>query len=491
MCQVRVALLAIAFIACSLSSKAAEIPVEEAVAVQLDIAKSKIQEDDLGAAADALERAIELGYDSYFSLKYDGSLAPLRKSEHWSSVMNAFESRFAWAHVLEALLEKRGTFAERYRLVLAWWSSGVPTPEQYAAPIRQVGGSLAGFMGDYREAAMIGETTKQNLSFLAAGFNQPKVATREIIELFRESRVVLLNESHHRTETRISNLLLLRALAKLGFTHVALEAFGRDAKSDTCGSDSLSDAELVDRGYAIARTGYYFNDPVYAELLAEALGNGLIPIGYDSTGAGLSGADREEFQAQKIACILKDPTARVVVIGGMGHISEAPDRMYPGGLMGARLARATGLDPVSIATFVLDHSQEYPEVGEFLRSLSTTNEPWIFENARGESHSFPGYDLSVFVPAIESRSSQNSTLELEGTRRPISVDGLRCNAEMGCIVEAVVDGREGSAIPSDRCRMNLGNEPCLLFLKSGTFQIRLINLEANAIGKLVARVMVQ
>jgi hypothetical protein len=460
-------------------------------AEQVAAAKAKIVEGDTKSASIELIEAIELGYDSYYALKYEGALSPIRDSEYWPRVMRAFETRNQWSPVLDALLEKKGSLVDRYRLTSTWESSGMPTPDQYAAPIRQVGGSIAGFMGEYREAALIGQTRGQSLRFLNDSSNRPESAYEQIMERAEGSRIVLLNEDHGRTETRLSNLLLVRGLAKRGYTHIALEALSRDKTAESCGSEALADKELVKRGYPTSKSGYYFNDPIYAELLEEAMNFGLIPVAYDSTGMGLSGADREEFQAQKIACILQDPAARVVVIGGHAHISELPDARYPGGLMGARLARVTGLDPVSINTLVLDPSTAHPEVEGFLDEMSGSAGPWLVKNDLGEPHRVRGYDLTVLVPALDRKGKRAHPLSLDGTRRPVRVQGIRCDVESGCILEAMEMGRTSHSIPADRCRMAVGRESCLLFLGKGTYEIYSTNLVEGATAVAISNALVQ
>ena len=92
-------------------------------------------------------------------------------------------------------------------------------------------------------------------------------------------RIVLVNEVHHNAQTRALTLELLPRLRKLGFTYLAIEALG-------------DDPGLVQRGYPLRSSGTeYLQEPLYGEIVREAirLGFVLVPYDYDSAGSNVTG----------------------------------------------------------------------------------------------------------------------------------------------------------------------------------------------------------
>ena len=89
-------------------------------------------------------------------------------------------------------------------------------------------------------------------------------AIDQIVRLAGDARIVLINEGHDLPNTRVFVLKVLQALRPLGF--------------DTYGAETFNwhDPTLKDRGYPVDSSGFYTKEPVYGELIREA-----IKMGYD------------------------------------------------------------------------------------------------------------------------------------------------------------------------------------------------------------------
>jgi hypothetical protein len=167
---------------------------------------------------------------------------------------------------------------------------------------------------------------------------RPVNTASAIKTLAGKSRVLLINESHSKVETRASILDMLPVLKRAGYTHLALEAL---APADQ--GTGLRDSDLAARGYVIddPKAGFYLREPVYAQLIRSALAEGFSLVAYESHDTDHE--KREDEQARRLARWLREhPGERLVVLAGYSHIWKRD------GWMAERLAKLTGTSPVSL-----------------------------------------------------------------------------------------------------------------------------------------------
>ena len=172
--------------------------------------------------------------------------------------------------------------------------------------------------------------------------------------LLREAqrrRVVMLNEEHWRPEHRAFGAALLPKLRRLGYRYLALET-----------PDQGPLDEAMRRGRVTTTTDAYCYDPQRANLIRAALRCGMKIVAFDVSAADLPAplrddplaatALREDRMAENIQNrILKnDPSAKIVVWVGMGHIAKRP--LDVGGksveFMALRFFKRTGIDPYCV-----------------------------------------------------------------------------------------------------------------------------------------------
>ncbi|HLP95514.1 MAG TPA: hypothetical protein VK168_15835 [Saprospiraceae bacterium] len=168
-------------------------------------------------------------------------------------------------------------------------------------------------------------------------------ADEYILEHFGEERVIMLNEAHSRGQSRSFLRDLLPKLYQKGFRSIAVEALGYE------------DTLLNIRKYPIQSTGYYVREPVFGQLIREALtlGFDLVPYeekdgAYDSNKSYEENQNvREQAQADNIAAYLKQhPETKMIVWAGHGHIEKYTDNKWV--KMAQRLCLAVGRDIPSI-----------------------------------------------------------------------------------------------------------------------------------------------
>lgn len=337
-------------------------------------------------------------------------------------------------------------------------------------------------------------------------------AADAIAGLARDRRLVLINEVHHNAQTRVLTLALLPRLRALGFTHLALEALG-------------TDAELARRGYPVQASGTeYLQEPLYAEIVREALKLGFVLVPYDTPGNAVE--DRETGQAENLfrRVFQHDPGARLVVAAGYAHIDKQVGRLGATRPMAMTLARLTGLPPLSIdqSQFVESRwaddddyhrlAARFPSGHAQVLVDKATHTPW---SAAPEL-----YDVSVILPPVLSRRAfgeqemagpwggryrnlrngvQGATddfialnemlrpdwLALDGQRRPVPIDTRLCRNRIPCAIEARYAGESDQATPADCYAFFQSSMATRLYLRPGRYRLRASNVDGRTLSQSV------
>lgn len=369
--------------------------------------------------------------------------------------------------------QKRPT-AERYFAVRKALDSGLAPPAHNQSAFLQYYAFMATFVGAYDEASQHYNTRAVPGDVAAGGFNLAVPATRPILEAAREHRAVFFNESHGEVRSRAAIFPLLAPLRAQGFTHLALEALAstdaHDRTSESCRDASMLDDGLQRRGYPIVRSGYYTQEPVFAELVREALRLGFELVAYDTYVPGNTIAQREQNQADNLACLFKsNPDAKLVVVAGFSHIGESEDFWVPGGAMAYRFKKATGIDPLTISTTTLIGGS----AKDYRYPVGRSDSVFTLRNEHGSNHAKPEFDWTLFIPATVNRDANaESLLTLAGTRVPTRISARLCRHSFPCLIEARATVESSDAIASDRCVLRARiTRSCILFLRPGSHRV--------------------
>ena len=126
---------------------------------------------------------------------------------------------------------------------------------------------------DARSGGAMRKPRERDLALVAAidGYAS-RDAFEPILEAADEHQVLMINEEHRTPVHRAFTHRLLPALRAKGFRYLALEALAEDA------------AALRTRGHPVHDTGIYTNDPVFADLIRDALKLGFEVVPYDYEG---------------------------------------------------------------------------------------------------------------------------------------------------------------------------------------------------------------
>jgi len=237
-----------------------------------------------------------------------------------------------------------------------------------------------------------------------------------------DAKVVMINEAHDKPVHRAFTYSLLEALYNQGFRYLAMEML------NNFGTASLKEVDNT--------TGYYVQEPIAAELIRKAIVLGYTLVPYEDTaGATHNGSQRDSIQAANIYRILqKDPSAKIIVHAGYGHISEAKlgEVIIP---MGLAFKQMSGIDPLTVnqTNFTENSSTEYGRLfyNALMKKISI-EEPVVLLKGKDPYILIDqeGYDIFVVHPPTVYKNNRPAWLSLYGERKEISVSPQEKNLFM-------------------------------------------------------------
>lgn len=276
-------------------------------------------------------------------------------------------------------------------------------------------------------------------------------AVDAIAALAQGRQAVFFNENHSNVLTRTLTVQMLARLRAQGFDHFAAETLYSTDKS------------LATRGYPTSATGFYTEEPVYAEMVRSALRLGYVVVAYEAESDAIGDA-REREQARNLIRRVLDrrPDARIVVNAGYAHIQEA-GRYFDGQSMAQHFTQMSGIDPLTIEqTFMTPHAtarDDHPLYAAVIQRLQP-QQPIVFRDAAGTAWSLraDAYDVSVIFPAETLRRGRPAWLALGGERLPYPITSALCENQYPCLIEARYGSERDEAIPADRVVFDPAND---------------------------------
>jgi hypothetical protein len=272
----------------------------------------------------------------------------------------------------------------------------------------------------------------------------------EIVRRARDAQVVIINEAHDHPEGRAFIADVAVALAPLGFTVYAAEAF-----STSIGRNGPR--------YPLASDGTYVNEPTFGDLLrhVRALGYALtpyehiLPPGTRPTGSEAEMSARELGQVDNLVARIfaAQPRARVLIHVGYSHARELPEDGL--GWMALRFKEKTGIDPLTV------DQTTFGPFGDRYRTCAS--------NLDGSALD-PAFDLQVMPPAPRFARGR-PTWRLERGQRAVDVPAALRRPGERMLVEAYRADEPDQAVPADRILIDPGEDLPLL-LPSGRYRVR-------------------
>lgn len=348
----------------------------------------------------------------------------------------------------------------------------------------QVMATILSYTGRYDEAQQYFDSvfSKPNTLELPSDFSlfYAENAVRAIVKESQYHSVLMINEAHHVPETRILTTALLKPLYKRGFRYLAAETFSSDGILET-----------LKKGMPVRATGFYTADPVFSNLVREALkvGYKLVPYEYEEncdyqTDSKGCQDRRERGQARNLVDrILKfDPTAKILVHAGYGHIDKlGGSSSFPWIPMAKYFKEFSGIEPYSINQIdsrsrsrTEVESQGYRKLVEHFQVSSPI--VLVSKNSGKLWSAFPGhYDAEVILPPrFKDNSYQPWMLDLLEMKK-VSISSELCDT-FSCLIQAfLISEIKEKAIPINQIYLELKKNKVDLPMKSGKYELHFIS----------------
>lgn len=308
------------------------------------------------------------------------------------------------------------------------------------------------FLGDYplaMQSFSIAQPPRPDdrPSPLQSGYSA-RPALDAIPQLASNDQIVLLNEAHNIPMTRSLTVALLSRLYAQGFRYFAAETL------------SQTDTKLQARGYPTVDSGFYTQEPIYAEMVRTAIKLGYKVVAYESTSDTNSPDQREAEQARHLydRVFKQDPHARLVINAGYDHIVKSG--VYLGGQsMAEHLYKLTGASMLAVdQTSMYPHPSKLDDHPYYTAAMEQLHPdaPIVFVDAKGKPWAQrAAYDVTVFFPPEKLERGRPTWLTLWGLRRPYLVSADGCEGHYACLVEARYSNEGSDAIPADRMLLDL------------------------------------
>lgn len=286
-----------------------------------------------------------------------------------------------------------------------------------------------------------------------------------IVEHARNTSVVIINESHERSEHRGFTTALLGPLRVEGYTALALEALS-NPPPDTLSNDSLSFIRDPSLAYLEDDDGYYIGEAGFGRLgrTAKRLGYSLVPYEtqYSALDANISRAEsiarREEAQATALASwIGEHPGEKLIVHVGYSHANEVLTARGDS-WMAMRLKAKTGIDPITISQTTCRGGGTISRVAALPAVESAGTFDFVIDHPTARFvHSRPAWrvaagDVPVSIPDILRQTN-----------------GWR-------VIEARPDGEPETSVPMDRVAIRPGEDVALM-LAPGRYRLRIVDVQ--------------
>ena len=286
---------------------------------------------------------------------------------------------------------------------------------------------------------------------------EPSPDSREpieaIVELARDTRIVIVNEAHDRPRHRDFIRQVAIALEPLGYTRFAAETF-RDFV-----------VESPERRFPRVIDGYYSNEPVFGRLLREVLSLDYRLEVYEYRGAASdldmdsywARADRrEEAQAENLARIIASMGSeeRILIHVGYSHAAEVPIPSFDDrelAWMAARLREKTGIDPLTI---------DQTDCASASQTTALT--------AAAERHVPGQFDLVVGHPPLTFERNRPTWRMRDRSAVRVSVK-MRSDSQR-VLIEVRPEGEPSYTVPVDRLMLWPGEDLPLL-LEEGRYEL--------------------
>jgi hypothetical protein len=287
-------------------------------------------------------------------------------------------------------------------------------------------------------------------------------------------KYIFFNENHARPQNRMTALNSLDILYKKGFRYLFCEALGN--------RDSL----LNTLKYPIVKSGSYTIEPVFGNLLREAMNLGYTVMPYEDTiknsaGKLYTNSSRETEQANNILNFISTHRdAKIIVLAGFMHIYESRKL----GCMASIFKLKSGFNPLTIEQTEMT---EYTggsysnDLFKLFRTKYRNKLPvMLINNKTPFSLSPNNYDITIFPAKTEYMNERPDWLMTMSGNKEYKIDMNYWNIKDTCMIQAIIKNEDVEiSVLVDQMLIENINLKYSLYLKHGSYIIRKINKEGT------------
>ncbi|WP_417658527.1 hypothetical protein [Pseudidiomarina sp.] len=325
------------------------------------------------------------------------------------------------------------------------------------------------FMGNHQQALYAFDQRQRNSEELNTAVKDLEThdAIKAISQAADSYQVVMINEAHHVTQHRVLTYRLLKRLWDKGFRYLALEALAEDAE------DKLS------KNYVYEKSGYYTNEPLFANLVlyARQLGFQLVSYDYGSDiGTGTEVRERTAVKNLREKVFNNDPSARMLIHVGYRHINEDS-------WLAHYLKEALKIDPLTVNQTEFterSHVKHEPESYTWIIENHDFKNPVVLAEPDGTywSPAPKKYDVTVIWPRTEYRLNRPEWASLGQELTPVDIKW--CEQHFPCTIEVYRVGNEDE-VPSDRIVVTEPNKQTGIFISEASRLVKVTDIQGKVI----------
>lgn len=325
------------------------------------------------------------------------------------------------------------------------------------------------FMGNHQQALYAFDQRQRNSEELNTAVKELEMrdAVKAISQAADSYQVVMINEAHHVTQHRVLTYRLLKRLWDKGFRYLALEGLAQDAE------DKLS------KSYVHETSGYFTNEPLFANLVlyARQLGFQLVSYDYGSDiGTGTEARERSAVKNLREKVFDNEPDAKMVIHVGYSHINEDS-------WLAHYLKEALKIDPLTVNQTEFterSHVKHEPESYTWIIENHDFDTPVVLTDNDGAfwSPTPEKYDIKVVWPRTTYRLNRPEWARLGRTLTPINKQW--CKQSYPCTVEAYRVGGEDE-VPADRIVIFEQNEQTGVFTSKSSSRLKVSDVDGTVL----------
>lgn len=303
----------------------------------------------------------------------------------------------------------------------------------------------------------------------------PKPAVDQIAYAAKTQSVIMVGEEHMNPQTRSLLLPLIKRLSSCGFRYFAAETF----------STNLD--ETVKAGCTLHQTGWYTEDPIFAEAVNEAIRLGYKLIPYEAVDEPSESKSRDALARQnwrerrqaenlKHRIFDKDPSAKVLVWAGRAHVAKVQTAGSEWSPMALEFKKLTKIDPLCIylpeMTSLTDTAYERPEY-KYVADRKWLDKPKILTKSTGELFGTSGGMVDVFFPRTITVKGRADWLSREVERVSVPLPEFPPAPDV-LMAETFNAGHPDQAVPCDRVLIWPNRpKPCLMLTPNCHYDLKI------------------